>query len=288
MKVSVIIPVYNDAERLLWCIDSIVNNTYADREIIVIDNVSNPPVTLNDPYPGQNIQLIREPVPGSYMARNTAIQQASGMLIGFTDADCLVDRFWIENAVEFMTRNPDIGLLGGRIQMFSDTGLHMNVIEQYELLFSLNQEKFIRYGKFAATANMWTWKAMFNKLGLFKSNLSSSGDKEWGNRVASAGYEVCYSEDVIVYHPARKTIREIGRKNARIGAGFYDNASGMVCKVRNLFKLAVICKHRVKDLFFVIKLPVLKKIRIFSVILIEFLYSLSGFMQRMLTSKTYR
>src|SRR4051794_296822 len=88
--VSIIIPVYNDGERLRTCLTALSKQTYpAERfEVLVIDNgskVSPGPIVADFPF----AKLSIETRPGSYCARNNGLALAKGEMFAFTDADCV-------------------------------------------------------------------------------------------------------------------------------------------------------------------------------------------------------
>jgi hypothetical protein len=56
-------------------------------------------------------------------------------------------------------------------------------------------------------------------VGGFDPELKSGGDREWGGRVARAGFGIRYAADAVVGHPARRTAAELGRKIRRIAGG---------------------------------------------------------------------
>jgi len=286
--ISIIIPVYNDINRLYLCLDSILKNSYKTYEILVIDNDSVPPVNL-DPYKNDaRVRLLQEKKPGSYAARNTGIIHATGDTIGFTDSDCIVEPDWIENALLAIQSFPDVGFVGGRIRMYAQNIKALNAIEKYELYHSLNQEKYVKHANFAATANMWTRRCVIEKVGVFNSKLMSSGDKEWGNRVVNAGYEGIYISNVIVNHPVRSNIHDFKIKNFRVGGGFYDISSSKIEVPQNLYKLIIIGKHRIKNVFSCKKLTLNEKTGIIFIIILERIYTIYGFMRRLFTNKQYR
>src|SRR5690554_6136694 len=87
--VSVIIPTYHDWERLRLCLDSLNRQTYPKEryEIIVVNNDPEDVVPANFVVPN-NFTILEESKPGSYAARNRAIQAAKGEIYAFTDSDC--------------------------------------------------------------------------------------------------------------------------------------------------------------------------------------------------------
>ena len=102
VKVSIIIPVYNTSEYLHQCLDSAVNQTLKEIEIIVIDDASTDnSLEIIRQYERQNdrIRVIAfEENRGNGFGRNEAIRQATGIYLMFLDSDD-----WLEtNAAEMM------------------------------------------------------------------------------------------------------------------------------------------------------------------------------------------
>ena len=88
--VSVIVPVYNSEKYLRQCLDSIVNQTLKDIEIICVDDGSTDgsAAILNEyAIRDERIKVIIQKNGGSSLARNIGIARATGKYIGFVDAD---------------------------------------------------------------------------------------------------------------------------------------------------------------------------------------------------------
>lgn len=219
--VSVIIPVYNDAERLAKCLGCLEKQTYPRQrfEIIVVDNGSaelvRPTVEAFS-----NATCLFEEKPGSYAARNRGMATAEGEILAFTDSDCLPDAAWIENGVSAVTAGPE-GLVAGRIDVFFDNPEHPTWVELYEQEFAFRQRENVKARHYGATANVFTSRAVFDKVGLFADNVKSGGDREWGNRVFAAGLSVRYADDVRVKHPARKNVGDYFAKLRRTVHGHF-------------------------------------------------------------------
>ena len=87
-SISVIIPVYKDAKRLAWCLDSLCDQ-FSDEdefEITVVDNEGSLASEL-DETKFKNTKFVVELEPGSYAARNKGIQLSKGEWLVFTDSD---------------------------------------------------------------------------------------------------------------------------------------------------------------------------------------------------------
>ena len=89
VKISVIIPVYNDEKFLGECLDSVSNQTLDDIEIICINDGSTDSSLeiLNEYSTDKRITIITQTNQGSGIARNNGLDIAQGEYIGFLDAD---------------------------------------------------------------------------------------------------------------------------------------------------------------------------------------------------------
>ncbi|MHC4692941.1 MAG: glycosyltransferase family 2 protein [Planctomycetota bacterium] len=223
--VSVIIPVYNDLDRLKTCLEALEEQTYPGNlyEIIVVNN--NPAHNIEpDIVNFNNVHLFCESHRSSYAARNKGIMNARGAVIAFTDSDCIPKTDWIEKGVTNLLNEHNCGLVAGRIDVFCSDPESPTAIELYEKITAFKQKTYVKRLRFGATANLFTFKKIIQKVGCFNYALLSSGDFEWGNRVFAAGYKQVYADDTCVSHPALKTFGQRFRKRIRIIRG--KNKSG--------------------------------------------------------------
>ena len=95
-------------------------------------------------------------------------------------------------------------------------------MELYDSMNFLRQEHYVEQLNFGATANLFAYRSVFDRVGLFNADLKSSGDREWGQRVYKSGYSLTYAEDVCVTHPARDEFKEMSMKICRITRGHYS------------------------------------------------------------------
>lgn len=219
--VSIIIPVYNDAERLSLCLKALEQQTYTPYEVIVVDNGSegNDVETVCKSF--ENVTFATESKQGSYAARNKGLSLAEGKIIAFTDSDCIPEPVWLEKGIERFLAAANCGLVGGSIRIFPKDPERPTTAELYEMLLAFPQEKYIKSDNYGATANVFTSRAVLDKVGPFNDNLQSGGDMEWGKRVAAEGFTLVYAEEVCINHPARHTFAELQTKAHRIIRGHY-------------------------------------------------------------------
>jgi glycosyltransferase involved in cell wall biosynthesis len=222
--VSVIIPVFNNRKQLTLCLQALQTQTYdQDRyEVIVVDNGSDPSERLDDIINHfSKAKLVLELTPSSYAARNKGLSIAEGTIIAFTDSDCIPQKDWLKNGVMHLRNTPNCGLLAGKVQLFFKNPDHLTMVELYELVTAFPQENFLKNAQFGATANVFTSRSVFDKVGRFDSSLKSGGDMEWGQRVAAFGYTQTYGSNVVVEHPARYSLTEVYQKTRRSAGGGY-------------------------------------------------------------------
>jgi glycosyltransferase involved in cell wall biosynthesis len=95
VKVSVVIPAYNESDRLAACLDAVMAQTVAPDEIIVVDNNStDDTAAIAAAYPG--VRVIRERQQGRVYARNQGFDSVHGDVIARIDADAEVPADWID------------------------------------------------------------------------------------------------------------------------------------------------------------------------------------------------
>jgi glycosyltransferase involved in cell wall biosynthesis len=225
--VSIIIPTFKDWGRLSFCLNSLSRQSYGHEnfEIIVINNYVGDKAPAD--YFPQNCNVYTEEKPGSYAARNLGISKSTGDIIGFTDSDCIPDIDWINNAVKAFNENKDCDRIAGRIRLYYKSE-KLTKAELYEKIYAFNQDIYVEQDGSGVTANMFTYRHVFDNVGIFKENLLSGGDYEWAVRARDAGFKIKYAEDVIVNHPARFHLNELVKKAKRVGggqAGFNDSSN---------------------------------------------------------------
>lgn len=111
MKISIVIPVYNEAEHLGACLAAIAAQTAAPHEVIVVDNNSTDD-TAAIAAAHDFVTLLREPRQGVVHARTRGFDAASGDIIARIDADTLLETDWIAQ-VRTVFSDPSIDAVSG-------------------------------------------------------------------------------------------------------------------------------------------------------------------------------
>lgn len=117
--VTVVVPIYNVEKYLDRCIQSIVDQTYKNIEIILVDDGSPdncPAMCDNWAQKDVRIKVIHKKNEGLGMARNTGIENAAGEYIFFFDSDDYVDATVVEKCVcNAVNNNSDVVVFGNYI-----------------------------------------------------------------------------------------------------------------------------------------------------------------------------
>ena len=109
--VSVIIPTYNRALLIVPAVQSVLNQSFNDIEIIVVDDGSTDGTQRAlEPFLGKIVSLVTENK-GPAHARNVGMKAASGKYIAFLDSDDTYLPHKLELQVAFMEQHPDIGMV---------------------------------------------------------------------------------------------------------------------------------------------------------------------------------
>ena len=117
-KISVIVPIYKVEKYLRKCVDSIINQTYKNLEIILVDDGSpdNCPAICDEYAKKDNrIKVIHKPNGGLSDARNAGLDIATGEYIAFVDSDDYIDLTMYEKLYNAIKQNNcDLAICGFR------------------------------------------------------------------------------------------------------------------------------------------------------------------------------
>lgn len=119
-KVSVIIPCYNQGQFVNESVQSVLNQTLQDFEIIIVNDGSTDENTINilKQYSHPKLKIINTENHGLAIARNNGIKEASGKYILPLDADDKIAPKYLELAVNVLDKNSDIGIVYCNAEFF--------------------------------------------------------------------------------------------------------------------------------------------------------------------------
>lgn len=131
-EISIIVPVYNMERYLTQCVESVVAQTFADWELLLVDDGSTDKSgTMCDEWALRDarIKVIHKPNSGQADSRNIALKQAVGRYIGFVDSDDWTEPAMFATMYETACKyDADIVICGyadeyvGRSEVYNDDG----------------------------------------------------------------------------------------------------------------------------------------------------------------------
>src|SRR3954447_7090142 len=148
-------------------------------------------------------------------ARNRGISESFDDIIAFTDSDCIPQRSWISAGVKALKEATRPIMVGGPIVFDFGSNITMTTCELLDSIIHHRQTEYIFEHGFAATANLFVTRALISSHGQFVARFLSGGDREFGQRLASAGIEIVMAEDAIIVHPARNRLIDLLQKGLR-------------------------------------------------------------------------
>lgn len=111
MRVSVVIPSYNRAQRLPAAIDSVLRQGLPEMEVIVVDDGSVDDTRAVVERYGDRVRYVHQPNAGVGAARNTGIRHATGDVVAFLDSDDRWHDFKLSMQLAVLEARPDVGLV---------------------------------------------------------------------------------------------------------------------------------------------------------------------------------
>jgi glycosyltransferase involved in cell wall biosynthesis len=124
--VSVIIPCYNQASFLGEAIQSVLDQTYRQFEIIVIDDGSPDNIAeIIKGYP--QVRLLKQANAGAAVARNNGMAHSCGDYLLFLDSDDRLMPGALETATGYLAQHPDMAFVTGHVQLIDKNGALLEI-----------------------------------------------------------------------------------------------------------------------------------------------------------------
>ena len=200
--VSVLIPAYNAERYLGEAIDSVLDQTHRQVEIVVVDDGSEDETLAAARAYGDRIRLASQPNGGIGAARNHAVRLAHGSYLAFLDAD---DRFLpdkLERQLAALAHDPELDMVFGHVREFVSPELPPE--EQATLRPSPP-------APFVAPNAMLIRRESFDRVGPFATDVRVGEGVDWYARAIEAGLKGLTLPDIVVerrLHDSNTGIRE--------------------------------------------------------------------------------
>ncbi len=234
--VSVVIPTYNRKSIISRAINSVLNQTYKNYEIIIVDDGSTDDTIeyIKDHF-NSKVKCISQKNKGASSARNRGISEAKGKYVAFLDSDDEWVESKLQGQVAFLEKNPEIALLCGRTYR-SDNIKKVNSSISQSIVGDLFPTLFMH--SFVSTPTVIVKKEVLDEVGGFDTNYKSAEDFDLWLKITK-NYKCAFlpdlvaivnrgkdnlSTDKITLHLHALTILEIHYDENRIPRNKYNKA----------------------------------------------------------------
>lgn len=206
--ISVIMPVYNEEEHVRQAIDSILQQTFAHIELIVINDASTDRSEMQiRSFADERLVCVNNPLhAGNYKCRNQGARLAQGKYIAVMDADDIACPDRLEKQFHYLEKHPDV-LAVGSDRIIMPGRVYNSYPHTYEeILFALLKDNAFVHSSMTMRANV------FRHLGGYDEHFLYAADYDLACRLALSGQIVNLSEALVYYRLHQQQISQKHRK----------------------------------------------------------------------------
>jgi glycosyltransferase involved in cell wall biosynthesis len=213
-RVSIVIPTYNRSGIVRRAIDSVLAQTYADLEVVVVDDGSTDDTRAVLENYESRVRYVRQENAGPAAARNHGMRVARGEFIGFLDSD---DLYFPENVAAHLRafeRSPEAGLVYTGIEIVDHEGKRIKDVRPNPEDRGFVFERLIRYN-FITSSTVLMRRAAMEFAGSMNTSLWFAEDWYFWLRVASR-FPVEYVDEILVRYQRSRISLSHGNNIATI------------------------------------------------------------------------
>lgn len=219
--VSVIIPTYNRADYIAEAVDSVLAQTYAPIEIIVVDDGSTDNTKEIIERYKDKVRYIWQENAWCGAARNRGLKAANGDFVAFLDSDDLWTSEKAVRDVEFLDNHPEIGAVYSDYDEIDAEGKFIKRIHKSKLRGWITSE--LLHDSPIFTSSLMVRKVFFEQVGGFREEPEISEDWELWVRLSTVAQ--------FAYLPHVASKKRSHPVNITSNAEIIERASKLVCKV---------------------------------------------------------
>lgn len=245
--ISVIVPIYNAASTLDKCIQSIINQSYKNLEIILIDDGStdNSLEICNFYRENDNrIKVFHKENGGVSSARNLGLQKISGMYISFIDSDDYLEQDMYEKMISVMkSNNSDLVICN----FFNEDENGKNISKFYQkkakMSFSFSSSKLLKMCYEYSSIDMFLWNKLYSreliyngkKPLLMNERISMSEDALFNVQILEQNhdFQCTYIKEKLYHYVNRNTSITNQKYNPKKLTYLYEKKAEIDCLLKN-------------------------------------------------------
>jgi len=191
MKISVIIPTYNSENCISKCLQSIVSQTYADIEIVVIDGKStDKTVAIVESFATEYhyIKWVSAKDGGIYDAMNKGIKLGSGDYMYFIGSDDYLYSNTVFEQISKLMQGNAFSLIYGNVLMGKSGKIHAGKFQKMRL-----------FRKNICHQGIFYHQDLFAQFGCFDTNYKLFADLDFNFKVFFSSHTIVYTEIIVAY-----------------------------------------------------------------------------------------
>ncbi len=240
---SIIIPAFNEERHIAACLKAIADLDYPRESINiwVVDNGSTDRTV--EIAKGFRVNVLRDSTKNVSGLRNFGAEHARGDVLAFVDADCLVARDWLKNAVQYMDK-VDMAAWGAPPVLPEES----TWVQRTWSLVRL-KEKEVQEVDWLESMNLFVRKELFTKVGGFDESLVTCEDVDFCYRLLPFGKIISDARMKVIHLGEASTLREFVKKETWRGKSNLAGVSGHGLSWKEIPSLAI-------PLYFGIFLPI--------------------------------
>lgn len=199
--VSVVIPAYNCAQYIAQAVQSVLDQSLRDFELIIVNDGSPDTVALEDalhPFE-QRISYVKQSSRGPAGARNTGIRRAQGKYVAFLDGDDYWSPQHLEKQIALLEQ-PGVELAYCDCLLVKDEKFYTRAFELQPQAKHVSFESLLTEDSAISTSSTVVSRTAIVDAGLFDEKFVRCEDFDMWLRMAYLGFRMVYHPDAEVYH----------------------------------------------------------------------------------------
>ncbi len=211
LTVSIVIPAWNEEERIEDCLLNATRQSQAPKEVLVVDNRSTDATAsivekFIDQHPDQHVKLLRQDSEqGLIPTRNYGLDRATGDVLGRIDADCMLRPNWVEVVSGIFTRDPKAMGATGPVAYYDMPGKRIGLKGDNTIrraIYRADDGQYLLYGSNMAL-RATAWRAIRNQVCRDKEDIMHE-DVDISLHLIDQGFKTVYCKDMNVGISARR------------------------------------------------------------------------------------
>lgn len=223
--ISIVIPVKNEEALIGKCLKSLEQLNYpkTQLEIIISDGLSTDnTVEIVKDY---GAKVVRNEAQTVAPGRNIGFQYSKGDFIAFSDADCVMDKNWLDNALKYFDDESVAGVGGPNLSPENESPFGKAVRFLFLIGSVMSGSVYVTNSKkVKIVKNIPGCNAIYKREALKKvmptdETLLTCDDTEINHQLINKGYKILYTPDVIVWHYRRDNPKKFWKQIYRYAIG---------------------------------------------------------------------